>query len=421
MTDRQKHTFGLTFLLCALTLSGCIALRNADGTDAATDTLSSHSLPTTYGTESIAPAQPDETETPLDTTEVTDPYLGVDISFIAAGDNLIHPNIYIDAHNRGYDGKEYDFLPIYSDIAEQIAAADYAFINQETVMAGASYGYSGWPTFNAPQQLGLDLVSLGFDIVNIANNHMLDMGTQGLADTMAFWKEQPVLLLGAYEDETDAATLRTIQSEGISIAFLSYTYGTNGIVKKASSPIDIPYIDTERIEREVSAARESADFVIVSIHWGNENTHTPTEEQRSLAQRIADSGADVILGHHPHAIQPIEWLDTDRGQTLCAYSLGNLISGMARPMNAVGGLLSFHIQSDGNGGLTTASVEWTPTVFYYGMDWYDTHLYYLADYTEEIAATHGTQISGYTLTAAEARRITTNVIDAAFLTEDYSN
>ena len=423
-SNAPARLFAMLFALYALSLSGCVLFRNADGTPIETkqaapadgvsrETVAYSDLGKPVPDETAAP---DETSAPMETAELTDPYLGVDVSFLAVGDNLIHPNIYMDAKNRGNAEKEYDFLPVYTDVAERIAAADYAFINQETVMAGEAYGYSGYPCFNSPQQLGLDLVTLGFDIVNIANNHMLDMGTQGLSDTMDFWHTQPVLLLGAFYDEADAAKLRTIvTAEGITIGMLSYTYGTNGIVKKASSPIDIPYIDTERIEREVKAAREAVDFVIVSIHWGLENTHTPTDEQRYLAGLIADSGADVILGHHSHCIQPIEWIETDRGQTLCAYSLGNFISGMARPMNAVGGMLTFHITSDGNGGLVPAEVEWLPTVFYYGMNWYDTHLYYLEDYTVEIAATHGTQLSGYTLSPEEARQMTKNVIDAQFL------
>ena len=430
MENNHRLLRRIAALLClsAVSLSGCLHFRNADGSETTPARPSSGvSRETAAYSDGGIPLPdrtvlPDETSAPLETTELTDPYLGVDISFIAAGDNLIHPNIYMDAKARGSADKEYDFLPVYSDVADRIAAADYAFINQETVMAGAAYGYSGYPCFNSPRQLGLDLVTLGFDIVNIANNHMLDMGTQGLSDTMDFWHTQPVLLLGAFYDEADAAVLRTLTTnEGITIGMLSYTYGTNGIVKKASSPIDIPYIDTERIDREVRAAREAVDFVIVSIHWGLENTHTPTDEQKYLAQRIADAGADVILGHHSHSIQPIEWIETDRGQTLCAYSLGNFISGMARPMNAVGGLLSFHIEGDGEGGLVPASVEWIPTVFYYGMNWYGTHLYYLEDYTAEIAATHGTQLSGYTLSPEDARQMTRNVIDAQFLPDYLRN
>lgn len=422
-TDRMfRQRIAVLLFLSTIGLSSCLHFRNADDIDTTparpSDGVSRETMAYFDGGIPVPDkaAHPDETSAPLETTELTDPYLGVDITFIAAGDNLIHPNIYIDAKSRGDKDKEYDFLPVYSDVATRIAAADYAFINQETVMAGASYGYSGYPCFNSPQQLGLDLVTVGFDIVNIANNHMLDMGTQGLSDTMDFWHAQPVLLLGAYYDEADAAELRTITTkEGIEIGLLSYTYGTNGIVKKASSPIDIPYIDTERIAHEVRSARESVDFVIVSIHWGLENTHTPTDEQKYLAQLMANAGADVILGHHSHCIQPIEWIDTDRGQTLCAYSLGNFISGMARPMNAVGGLLSFHIEGVGDDRLIPTAVEWFPTVFYYGMNWYDTHLYSLESYTAALAASHGTQISGYTLTVEEARKMTKNVIDAQFL------
>ena len=343
----------------------------------------------------------------------------VSVSFVAAGDNLIHPNIYIDAGLRGTAEKEYDFLPMYEYVAEEFRAADIAFINQETVMAGAEYGYSGWPCFNCPRQLGLDMVSMGIDIVNIANNHMLDKGASGLSDTLDFWDTQPVTILGGYKDAEDASTIRTTEADGVTFAWLSYTLHTNGIVKPESSPLVIPYIDDDLIVSDLAKAREIGDFVIVSIHWGDENTQEPNAEQRRLAQLIADNGADLILGHHSHTLQPLEWIETDRGPVLCIFSLGNFVSGMAQPVNQVGGMLHFTVASDENGDLGLRDIEFHPTVFYYGMDWYNTKLYPIDMFTAEIAATHGTALSGYRLTPEDARRFVTNVIPLEYLPESF--
>ncbi len=342
-------------------------------------------------------------------------FSGVNVSFIAAGDNLIHENIHMDASYRGTAEKQYDFLPMFYDVADMIAEADFAFINQETVMAGEAWGYTGWPCFNCPQQLGIDMASLGFDIINLANNHMLDKTVDGLATTMEFWDTLPVVTLGAYKDEEDAARIRTTEKDGVVFAWLAYTLGTNGIIKPASSPIVIPYIDDDLILSDLARAKEISDFIIVSIHWGTENTQTPTDEQYRLARLIADGGADVILGHHSHTLQPIEWLETDRGRTLCIYSLGNFVSGMAYPANMVAGLFRFDVVSDASGRLAVVNPVLHPTVFYYGMNWFNTHIYLLHSYTPEIAATHGVAISGYSLSPESARQYVLNVIDPEFL------
>lgn len=414
----RRIVAGIGSILLCLSLTSCLLLR---------DTGVSHIPENAVETEVFAgiPGQnipgaegnADVTMPAAEKPQTDDPYLGVDISFLAAGDNLIHPNIYMDAERRGTAEKQYDFLPMYTDVAPYIAAADFAFINQETVMAGEKYGYSGWPSFNCPQQLGYDLVDVGFDIVGIANNHMLDKGTQALSDTMDFWHNQPVLMTGSYYDAEDAANIRTVEADGIKIAMLSYTYGTNGISKRADSPIVIPYIDDNLILSDLEAAKKVAEFVIVSIHWGDEYASQPNNEQLRLAKLIADNGADVILGHHSHSLQPITWLDGEKGKVLCIYSLGNFISGMRYPINMVGGMLTFRITSDGNGGLCAADPVLIPTVFYYGMNWFDTHLYLLEDYTEEIAAGHGVWINGNKLGVESARKLVTDVIDKEFLPE----
>ena len=388
----------ILIVISALALQGCAIFRDEYEVNLEVDTTSvgTTAESTTEPTGESAP----ETEPPAPVI----PYSDVSITFTAAGDNLIHPNIYMEAARRATAGEGYNFKPLYEEIAAEIEAADFAFINQETLMADeATFGVSGYPTFNSPQQLGDDLVTLGFDIVGIANNHMLDKSAAGLKSTLDFWHTKPVTLLGAFYDDNDAMTIRTIEKDGVTIALLSYTYGTNGISLPAGSELNIPYISDERITRELAEVEEMADFTIVSVHWGEENTKEPTDEQRRLARLMADGGADVILGHHSHTLLPLEWIDRDDGgRTLCAYSLGNLVSAMMYPENMVGGLLNFTVKGDGVGGLTVGDISFTPTVFYYAMSHFNTHIYRLENYTDEIAAGHGTQIYGYTTTYEKA-------------------
>ncbi len=412
-----------------MSFCGCVTLRSFDEWNSETEVLlpdysaisdkkvnGSFASSSEHLTDGASAADEDLSAETAERLEVYDPYLGVNISFLAAGDSLIHPNIYMDAGFRGTAEKVYDFLPMYEDVSDFIASYDISFINQETVMAGEGYEPSGWPMFNSPRELGYDLVTVGFDIINIANNHMLDMGTTGLIRTIEFWSTQPVVLLGGYLDEEDYSNIRIYEEDGVKIALLTYTYETNGNRKSADSTVVVPYIDDELILSDIAKAEEIADLTFVSIHWGDEYSQTPNSEQKRLAQMIAGAGAEVILGHHSHSLQPIEWIENEDGtRTLCAYSLGNLMSGMSYPVNQVGGFLTFNIVSDGMGGLTIDSPEFTPTVFYYGMDWFDTKLYFLTDYTDEIGATHGVGLKGNTLSHADAERLLTNAISEEYL------
>lgn len=325
------------------------------------------------------------------------------LSFIAAGDNVIHPCIYMDAERRAAaqvaagekNIRKYNFKPMYADVAEYIASFDLAFINQETLMAGEEFGYSGYPTFNSPRDLAYDLAEIGFDIVNIANNHMCDKGTAGLSATVDFWKgleaEVGVTMIGGYSDRDDFNTPRIIERDGVKIALIGYTEMTNGIRLSKNEPF-IPYTTEDNISQQIAAAREAADIVIVSVHWGNENWNIATKEQKQLAKLFCDSGADVIIGHHPHVLQPIEWIESTNGKrsALCIYSLGNFVSAMVSWENMVGGFFTFDIVKMSDGSCFIDSPAFVPTVFYYGPSYFNSHVYFLNDYAAEKAKTHGT-------------------------------
>ncbi len=379
------------------------------------------------GIETMTPDTPTEPITPVEAP----PDEIVRISFAAVGDNLVHPCIYIDARNRAVSGgRAYNFKPPYADILPLIEAADFAFINQETPLAGEKFGYSGYPNFNSPQDLGHDLVELGFDIINFATNHMLDKGANGYAGTIAFAKTLNATILGAYESVDDYNNIRIIEKDGFRVALLSYTQHTNYISLPKSSSLYVPYLSNgpvytagdgladEELTRQVALAREMADAVIVSAHWGTDNGDYPDAVQKHYAQLMADLGVDVILGHHSHTVQPIvELTGKDGNKTLCIYSLGNLLSGMAEPKNMLGGVFGFELVST-NGEITFENVTFRPTVYWFGPSYYNGHIYLLEDYTAALHDGHGTyrQYGNYS-TLDDMYRILWRSIDDQYLPE----
>ena len=316
------------------------------------------------------------------------------VSYWGCGDNIIYYGNIRDAKKLSDGSREYNFKPVFKNLSDKIQNADISFINQETVMAGDGYDISYYPRFNSPRDLGYDLCELGFDVVNIANNHMLDKGAAGLSKTIEFWKQQPCLMIGGYENAEDYDNLRIIEKNGIRIAFLSYTWFTNGLSKPASSPLAIPYTKDEDMVRQCKKAKEQAEFIIVSVHWGDEGSFKPNSDQRRIAQLLADNGADVIVGHHPHVIQPVEWINGKSGtRTLCVYSLGNFAAEQAYAYNMLGGTIEFDIVSENNGKPYVSNPVFTPTVFHFDSGFYNNTVYPLSEYTKELASSHG--VRGY--------------------------
>ena len=387
--------------------------------------------------ESIEPAETStqaETETEPDTEPAPVSTEGR-VTFFAAGDNIIHECVYLDAMTQATSvgaTSEYYFVGMYKNMRDKISSADLAFINAEGPLdpTGAPNGY---PSFNAPREAGDALVEVGFDIINLANNHMLDyQGASGLKGTIGYWKTKDVMTVGGYEGEADYNTIRTIEKNGVKIAVLSYTYGTNGNVLPAgTTDLWIPYIDDADITRHIAEAKTLADCVIVSMHWGNENKFDVTPEQTRLASLIADAGADVVIGHHTHTIQPIKWVDGKDGhRTLVTYSLGNFLHTQLNSYNLVGGTVTFDIVKDPESGdVTIESPVFDPTVCHYtanvavldSLGYYKREnilIYRLADYTDALAAESGSQNWG-AFNLSTLKGYVTSTIDADFLPDDW--
>lgn len=398
----MKKLFILLLLLLALLCScGQNAPIDAESTTAPT-TETAPTSAATIVTEPLAP--------------VVEPTLHT-VSFIAAGDNMAYYGNVRDA-KKNAEGTEltYDFRPSYTDISPTVGQYDLSFINQETLMCGDGYELSYYPRFNSPRELGDAVVDAGFNIVGLANNHMLDKGESGLLATLDYWENQPVTAIGAYRAESDFEDIEVVEKDGIRIALLAFTYGTNGLKLPAGSETYIPYLDSELVARKVREAEKLADLTVVSIHWGYENTFKPNEQQKEIAAVIHENGGDVIIGHHPHCIQPIEWLGEGESRTLCVYSLGNFMSEMAQDYNILGGMVAFDITRLGESG--KASVEnviFLPTVFDYNRSFYNNHIFMLEDYTDAQAKAHGIAYYGNHTTLDRLVGYVKKTIDAEFL------
>lgn len=341
------------------------------------------------------------------------------ISFIGVGDNLIHDSIFLSAQQA--DGT-YDFTPMYEHIGEAVETADLAFLNQETIMAGTDYPYSGYPAFNTPDDLAYDMAELGFDLVNGATNHTLDYDYPGAIHAINLWSQfEDLIYTGAFLDEQDRNTVRTIEREGVTFSFLAYTYGTNGIMP--DTDWRVAYFDDEKIRQDVARAKEVSDVVIVSAHWGDENTPVVNEFQEHYAQLFADLEVDVVIGTHPHIIQPIEWKTGVNGnEMLVVYSLGNLLAHSLEDFNTLGGMISFDFVVDEE-GTHVENVLFEPTVSHYTAKQENIEgtrrnfkIYMLDQYTEELAAEHGLNgYNGIVISPENYQTIVEDIIPSEFL------
>ncbi len=326
------------------------------------------------------------------------------INFLACPDNIIHPSVYKDAIDRAaaqngtssnysdLHNAVYDFAPIYEYIAEDVKNAHIAYLNQETLLGGTSGGISGYPCFNTPTALIETISALEFDVVNVAHNHMLDSGdTDYLENCNKLLEEKDIKVIGYYPNKESLNNIRVIEREGIKVAFLSYTYGTNGQRLPKGSSFVIPLFSEELLTNQVTLAKSLADIVVVSCHWGDENTFIPNKMQKKYASLMCELEVDVVLGMHPHVIQPMEWMTSSNGsKTLVIYSLGNLVSGMARGKNMLGGLFYMDIRKDAETGeVTIESPMFLPIVCHYNKSQRNYKIYYLSDYTEDLALSHG--------------------------------
>ena len=274
------------------------------------------------------------------------------ITIGAIGDILIHTRVYEDART----GDSYDFKRMLAPVKKMLEEPDFTIANQESLAGGSQLGLSGYPAFNSPYEITDALQDAGIDLVTLANNHSLDKGEKGIQSSLAYYDKIGMPYVGMHKDESDASTERILSIQGIKVGFLSYTYGTNGIQVPDGKDYLVNYLEDKKIISDLKSMRDKADIILVNAHWGNEYERNPSEEQKRLAKLMAENGADVIIGHHPHVLQPIEWLKHDKGETLVVYSLGNFLSGQVRDYKDIGGMVTIEIEKTWNEADSKTSV-----------------------------------------------------------------
>ncbi len=328
------------------------------------------------------------------TTEI--PIYEKSFTFTASGDDLIHSGIFRSAAAHSNDGT-YDFTYVYENVAPFFKAHDINWINQETIV-NTEIAPSGYPQFSTPGQCGEALYNANVKVFNLSTNHTYDCGAKGLEATLDFWNNQMPddLLASGLWKKDDLDYIPIYEYDGIKIAFLGYTYGTNGIPTPEASDVRVVTFEEEDvIKRQLELANEQADMVIVSAHWGIEYSHAISDEQYDKAQKLADWGADLIIGTHPHVIQDAAWLTASDGRKVfCAYSLGNFVSTQQHPNNLVGLTLdcTLDFYKEGDDGEWEASIgspKLIPNVTYYDYGNKNPYVMFLKDYTPEKAQNHG--------------------------------
>ena len=363
----RKMTY-IFILLSVWTVAGCSSLRDLIQADPSASAPTA-ATPAPSAAPTSAPA-PEDKEYRL--------------RLAAIGDVLLHGSVWKDAAKE--DGG-FDFKPMFTEVLPFLQLADITIANQESMMGGSSLGLTDYPSFNSPFEIGDALQDAGVDIVSMANNHTLDRGEKAIRSAIGRYREIGMEYVGSGDSLEDNRRLRVLERNGIRVAFLSYTYGTNGIPVPDGKAYLVNLLDPERIVSDIAEARESADFVAVSMHFGTEYQTEPNAEQRNWTQIAADAGADLVIGHHPHVLQPMEWVVSGAGKRMLAiYSLGNFLAAQEQksPERQLGGIATLDfVKQEGAAGTATfiENVGFTPTFISF-TKWRNFHIYPLDKVTD---------------------------------------
>lgn len=337
-----------------------------------------------------------QTEEPAPEPEPEPEPESVELKLMMVGDILMHEGVIYSGDVDGDGVFNYDhlFAPIKDDVAE----ADVAILNQETVLGGHAFPLSGYPVFNSPQELGDAEVAVGFDVILKATNHTLDLGYDGVRTELAYWKSAhpETAVIGMADPDGDGvcpaggtspAGPYIMEKDGLKLALLNYTEILNGNVDVDYDWRVIALMSDEGIRSDVQAARDAgADFVVVITHWGAEYTNEPTETERYWASVLYDAGVDVVIGGHPHVIQPVEVMDDGSGRKMLVFwSVGNFVSSQPWAYTMVGGMAKVSFVKEGENAHVGA-YEFIPVINQRQPNTLAQTAYKLRDYTDELAA-----------------------------------
>ncbi len=272
------------------------------------------------------------------------------------GDIMVHDTQYLSA--RTSDGS-YDFKPCFQYIKQRFSDADLLVGNLETTLTEQG-NYAGYPVFRSPAELAADLKDAGFDVVGTANNHSLDNRLYGVETTLALLKAAGIATTGSYRHD-EAAQPLVVEKNGFKLGFIATTYGTNGFAPPAEYQHIVNLNDLSLYQSQIEQLKAQAvDGIIAIVHWGSEYQRQANEVQISFAEQLTALGVDIIIGSHPHVIQPDDWLTVGDNKSYVAYSLGNLVSAQYWRYTDTGLALSLTLNKTAGQKMTISTIEYDP-------------------------------------------------------------
>lgn len=292
----------------------------------------------------------------------------ITFTLTSLGDTLCHNTQYWDAYNSKTD--EYDFSYVYEDIKNYTLSSDITIGSLETTFAGKEKGYSNYPTFNTPDSLATALKDIGVDVVSLAGNHALDYGYTGLCRTIDVFNNIGLSHLGTYKTAEDQEKILIKDVKGVKIAFINYTYGTNGIPLPSGKDFCVNLIDKDFIKKQINQAKEqNVDMIVACMHWGTEYRTTANSEQKDLANFLFENGVDVILGNHPHVLEPMEkktitLQDGTTKDVFVVYALGNFTADQRDEITRDSAILNLTITKNSDGKISIDKVNYVPIYMY---------------------------------------------------------
>ena len=317
----------------------------------------------------------------------------IDINLLMVGDILFHYQVRQSGLQA--DGtRSYDH--IYEHFKSELADKDIKVLNQETPLGGAAIGgdapdgFGSYPMFNGPQEMADAEAKAGFNVILRATNHALDAGYEGARSELSYWKEKfpEVTVIGEVNPDDASASIDDVyvyEKDGFKVAVLNYTFDLNGIEDPNGI---VSMLEEEHVHTTMAKARELADMIVVFPHWGEEYETQPNEEQRMWAELLVEDGADVIIGNHPHVMQPVEVLaDADGNPVPCFWSTGNFVSTSPEDMSLLGGVPEVTLRKDKDGNCSVESAQMKVVVTHLGNS-DDMTVYLLPDWTDELAASN---------------------------------
>ena len=312
------------------------------------------------------------------------------VTICMTGDMLLHDRV-LDSGQKSDNSYCYDSIFLHT--ADQIREADIAIVNEEVILGGTKLGLSGYPAFNGPFEAGDALVLAGFDVVCHGTNHALDKGTKGIESCLNFWNTSypQIAVLGIHNSQKSYDDIYIREEKGIRIAILNYTYGTNGIEIPSSMPYAVDLLEKKKVVSDLKRAQREADFVIVCPHWGTEYLHGISAEQEKWTDVFAENGADLVLGTHPHVIEPVEMVKRpDGGYMLVYYSLGNFVNatsgtGKGTADRMLGAMAQITLKCKPDGAIQIADYDAMPLICHIAEGYGKITVYPMDEYTEKLA------------------------------------